>query len=318
MYTQLFLLFALVFTGYFLAKVRFLNEEVTLGINKMILYFAFPCLIALRLGTMELSAGLFGDFVIVTVLGAASFVLFTLIAHEYYRLRGIKDKVSAPALLCSCMPNNGFIGYPVALVFMGNKGLLLMIAHGAIVFNVYVFTYAINFIRSSNQSEKLPMTKERLMTLFLQVLLNPNIIAIVIGMTIYALNFSLDNPAGDYLGMISSMASPLAMIYTGAILAGNKISDIFKDPFAWEGSLLKLIIIPAIFFALVLPLPISDAARAILILGVSFPSAVIPVMLGQQEGADTRQASRIIFLSTFLSMATLPAVMFLIDYFLKI
>ena len=113
-------------------------------------------------------------------------VIFTLIAHGYYRLRGIRDKVSAPALLCSCMPNNGFIGYPVALVFMGNKGLLLMIAHGAIVFNVYVFTYAINFIRSSNQSEKLPMTKERLMTLFLQVLLNPNIIAIVIGMTIYA------------------------------------------------------------------------------------------------------------------------------------
>ena len=118
--------------------------------------------------------------------------------------------------------------------------------------------------------------------------------------------------------MISEMAAPLAMIYTGAILANNKISAIFKDPVAWEGSFLKLILIPAIFFGLTLPLPISDVAKAILILGVSFPSAVIPVMLGQQEGVDTRQASRLLFLSTFLSMATLPVVMLLLQKFLEI
>jgi predicted permease len=284
----------------------------------MILYFAFPCLITLRLGTMKISSDLVFDFVIVAVLGAASFVIFTLIAHGYYRLRGIKDKVSAPALLCSCMPNNGFIGYPVALIFLGNTGLILMIAHGAVVFNVYVFTYAINYIRSSKNEEKIPMTKRRVLQLFVQVMTNPNIIAIIIGLLIFALGLSLDNPAGEYLSMISSMASPLAMIYTGAILAGNKISAIFKDPFAWEGSFLKLILIPAVFFGLILPLPISDVAKAILILGVSFPSAVIPVMLGQQEGVDTHQASRLLFLSTFLSMATLPVVMFLLQKFLEI
>jgi predicted permease len=62
------------------------------------------------------------------------------------------------------------------------------------------------------------MTWQRLLQLFMRVLLNPNIIAIIVGLTIYALGISLDNPAGEYLGMISNMASPLAMIYTGAIL----------------------------------------------------------------------------------------------------
>jgi hypothetical protein len=162
------------------------------------------------------------------------------------------------------------------------------------------------------------MTKERVWQLFVQVITNPNIIAIIIGLLIFALGLSLDNPVGDYLSMISEMAAPLAMIYTGAILANNKISAIFKDPVAWEGSFLKLILIPAIFFGLILPLPISDVAKAILILGVSFPSAVIPVMLGQQEGVDTRQASRLLFLSTFLSMATLPVVMFLLQKLLEI
>lgn len=316
MYTQLFLLFALIFTGYFLAKAGFLTETVTLGINKMIMYFAFPCLIAYRLGTMEVSAKLAEDFVVVTLTGAASFIIFTFIAHGYYKMRGIKDRVSAPTLLCSCMPNNGFIGYPVALVFLGDTGLILMIANGAIVFNVYVFTYAINYIRREQQAIRLPMTKGRVLTLFLQVLLNPNILAIIAGLLIFAFGVDLDNPVGTYLSMISDMASPLAMIYTGAILAGNKIRDIFKDKLVWEASFLKLVIIPAAFFLLIMWLPISDVAKAISILSVSFPSAVIPVMLGQQLGADTRQASRLIFLSTLLSMASLPAVMFLLEKFL--
>ena len=219
MYQQLFILFALIFTGYALAKAGILNEAVTLGINKMILFFAFPCLIAYKLGTMEVSVQMAKDFVIVNVLGAVSFVLFTIIAHLYYRVRGLTDKVSAPMMLCSCMPNNGFLGYPVTLVFLGNPGLILMIAHGAIVFNVYTYSYAITYLRNSALKDKPKLTKGRVLTMVLQVALNPNIIGIEVGLIIFAAGISLDNVAGDYLSMIADMASPLAMIYTGAMLA---------------------------------------------------------------------------------------------------
>ena len=313
MYQQLFILFALIFTGYALAKAGILNEAVTLGINKMILFFAFPCLIAYKLGTMEVSVQMAKDFVIVNVLGAVSFVLFTIIAHLYYRVRGLTDKVSAPMMLCSCMPNNGFLGYPVTLVFLGNPGLILMIAHGAIVFNVYTYSYAITYLRNSALKDKPKLTKGRVLTMVLQVALNPNIIGIEVGLIIFAAGISLDNVAGDYLSMIADMASPLAMIYTGAMLAKNKFLDMFKNKIVWEGVFLKLILIPAIFFALTYWLPISDLAKAILVLGVAFPSAATPVMLGQQNGLDTRQATQLLFMSTLLSMITLPVLMHILS-----
>lgn len=313
MYQQLFILFALIFTGYALAKAGILNEAVTLGINKMILFFAFPCLIAYKLGTMEVSVQMAKDFVIVNVLGAVSFVLFTIIAHLYYRVRGLTDKVSAPMMLCSCMPNNGFLGYPVTLVFLGNPGLILMIAHGAIVFNVYTYSYAITYLRNSALKDKPKLTKGRVLTIVLQVALNPNIIGIEVGLIIFAAGISLDNIAGDYLSMIADMASPLAMIYTGAMLAKNKFFDMFKNKIVWEGVFLKLILIPAIFFALTYWLPISDLAKAILVLGVAFPSAATPVMLGQQNGLDTRQATQLLFMSTLLSMITLPVLMHILS-----
>lgn len=318
MYQQLFILFALVFTGYALAKAGILTEPVTLGINKMIIFFAFPCLITYKLGIMEVSAQLAKDFIIVNVLGAASFVLFTVIAHLYYRARGLTDKISAPMMLCSCMPNNGFLGYPVTLVFLGTPGLILMIAHGAIVFNVYTYSYAITYLRNSALSYKPKLTKERALTIFLQVALNPNIIGIELGLIIFATGLSLDNIVGDYLSMIADMASPLAMIYTGAMLAANKFSEMLKNKIVWEGVFLKLILIPAIFFVLTMWLPISDMAKAILVLGVAFPSAATPIMLGQQNGLDTKQATQLLFLSTLFSMGTLPVLMRILSGFLSL
>lgn len=318
MYTQLLILFALIFTGYALAKIEILTEPVTLGINKMIVFFAFPCLIVYKLGTMQLDEALKEDFLMVFLLGGASYIIFTVIAHVYYRLRGLTDKVSAPMMLCTCLSNNGFIGYPVALAFLGDKGLILMVAHGALVFNLYVYTYAISYLRNSARDYKLPMTPGRLLTQVMSIVLNPNIIAVALGMLIFATGFSLDNVVGDYLSIISDMASPLAMIYVGAMLAGSKFTDMFKDKLIWEATFVKLILIPALFFLMVLWLPIGDMAKAILILGVSFPSAAIPIMLGQQLGQDTRQAGQLLFLSTLLSMGTLPVVMELLTRLLSL
>ncbi len=319
MYTQLALLFALIFTGMVLAKIGFLNDTVTLGINKMIVYFAFPCLITYKLGTMTMTPSLLRDFVVVMVLATVSFVIFTVIVRGYFKIRGLTDKMSAPAMLCTTIPNNGFIGYPVALVFLGTNGLLLMIAHGAIAFNLYVYTYAISYLRKSKKDAyQPPMTAGRVMGLVVKLLINPNIIAVVLGLLIFALGISLDNIVGNYLSMIGDMASPLVMIYIGAMIADTDFVATLKTPLLWEASFVKLIILPAAFFLLTYWLPISDISKAILVLGTAFPAAAIPIMLGQQLDLDTDQAGKVFFLSTLLSMATLPAVMHILSTVLNL
>ena len=45
MYAKYFVLFAILFTGYFLRKIGFLDDAMNHGLNKFIVYFAYPCMI---------------------------------------------------------------------------------------------------------------------------------------------------------------------------------------------------------------------------------------------------------------------------------
>lgn len=308
MVTQLIMLFALLFTGFGLYRVGIFNKTVDLGINKMVVFFAFPCMIMYKIGTMEMDPVFVRDFALVTVLGLASFFLYTGIAFAYFRMRGITARVSRPARLSAVVPNNGFIGYPVALVFLGQPGLLLMIAHGAIVLNVYAFSFGINYLRREKE-ERVPFTAGKLLTLVLQLVTNPVIISILAGLAILFFGISLDNVAGEYLSAISDMASPLAMIYVGAVIGEGEILKSFRDSTLWEISGLKLIVMPLVTALICMWLPLSTLVKAVLILGASFPCAAIPVMLGQQEGLDYEQAGSALLLSTILSVGTIPVVM---------
>ena len=53
MYANYLVLFAILFTGYFLRKIRFLDDAMNHGLNKFIVYFAYPCMIVHNLGTLE-------------------------------------------------------------------------------------------------------------------------------------------------------------------------------------------------------------------------------------------------------------------------
>ncbi|MFR9143981.1 MAG: hypothetical protein ACLVJQ_04425, partial [Lentihominibacter sp.] len=53
-------------------------------------------------------------------------------------------------------------------------------------------------------------------------------------------------------------------------------------------------------------LPISSLMKSIIVLGSCFPVAATVAMLAEQEGQDPGPASKTLFLSTVLSIVTVP------------
>ena len=53
MYGKYFVLFAILFTGWFLRKINFIDEKMDHSINKLIVYFAYPCLIVHNIGSLD-------------------------------------------------------------------------------------------------------------------------------------------------------------------------------------------------------------------------------------------------------------------------
>ena len=321
MYGQFFVLFALVFTGYFLRKVQVINEGMAGGLHSFISYFAFPCLLVYKIGTLDMSSGLATQLLIMTLLSCGLFVLYVICARLITKFLKYPHRVAAVAELSMTAPNNGFMGFPIALLFFGQEGLFLIMGHN-IALNLYAFTYGLYALRrkpkkgSEGKSgetlvrktwrERFQETRIKVWTVTIRLILNPNILAMVAGFIICFGNISLNNPVGVYLEYMANIATPMAMMFIGATLAGTNFLDLFRNRIVWESAVAKLLLIPAVSMLAVFFLPIDPIMKGILVIASALPTAAVISVIVQQEGRDAIMASKIIFFTTVMSMGTIP------------
>lgn len=304
MYAKYLVLFAILFTGYFLRRIGFLDEAMNHGLNKFIVYFAYPCLIVHNLGTLDMNHQLMLEFLLMLVLTLVCFFLYGGWMYLYCKFRKVPRDVSNIVEMSSLSPNNGFMGFPITLIFFGEKGFLFMLAHNAAM-NFFIFTYGIHIIRRNKDAVR-KRTPRLILRSFLKVLFNPNVVALIIGFLISVLRLPLPEPVDEYLLYIGNVSTPMAMVFIGSTLAGCNLLEIMRDRIVIEGTLNKLVILPLMTYLLVILLPIDPLIKAILILGCCFPAAATISMLAEQEKENEEMASKILFLSTLLSIITIP------------
>ena len=198
MYGRYFVLFAILFTGWFLRKINFIDDKMDHSINKLVVYFAYPCLIVHNIGQLDLTADVLADFGLTFVLSLVAFYLYGFFCKGYARLRKYPKNVSGIAEFAMSMPNNGFMGFPVALIFFGDSGLLLMLAHNAAM-NFFIFTYGVKLLRDMKTDDHPPMTLKRFITAVVKLLLNPNILALFIGFAFSMLGNGVPGVLDEYL-----------------------------------------------------------------------------------------------------------------------
>lgn len=303
MYQQFFLLFAIIFTGYILRKIDFIGEEMDDGLNRFICYFAFPCLLVQKIGNLEMD-GLTREFMTMFFWSLVMFALYGLLSYLYAKVRRFPPRAANVAELSMAAPNNGFMGIPMSFIFFGEKGLFLMMAHN-VVLNIYFFTYSLATLRRNNENKE-KMSLKRAVKTVRDVLLNPNIVAIIIGFIIAYSGVPLDNLAGEYMNAMGDIATPMAMIYIGSTLAAGNFLDMFRNHIVWESSMNKLIIFPLITLGISYFLPVSPLIKGTLVLGSCFPAGATISMLAQQEKQNAELSSKILFFTTMISMVTIP------------
>ena len=305
MYAKYLVLFAILFTGWLLRKINFIDDRMNHSMNKLIVYFAYPCLIVHNIGSLEMSEGLFANFLIAFALSLGLFYIYGGVCYGYARLRKFPREKSHIAEFAMAAPNNGFMGFPITLIFFGETGLLMMLAHNAAM-NFFLFTYGMKTVRRNfDQARK--ATPKRFFKAALKLLLNPNILALIAGFLISVLGGAIPEAVDEYLLYIGNISTPMAMIFIGSTLAGYRFVDIVKDKMTIEASLMKLVWIPALTVAILYFLPVAAIIKCAVVLGGCFPTAAMVSMLAEQEGQDAGVASKILFLSTLASIITIPA-----------
>ena len=307
MYARYFVLFAMLFTGWFLRKINFIDDRMNHSINKLVVYFAYPCMIVHNIGSLEMNRTVIAQFLITFVMSLVLFYIYGAVSWLYAKARKYPRDISNVAEFAMSMPNDGFMGFPVALIFFGETGLLLMLAHNAAM-NFFTFTYGIRLMRRNQDGRRggdiNPFS--RFLRAALKFLLNPNILATMIGFAVGLLGTGLPQAVDDYLLYLGGVSTPMAMIFIGSNLTNYNLLETVRDLRVLDCALVKLLWLPALTFGLVYFLPVAGIIKCCVVLGIAFPTAATVSMLAEQEGQSVGMASRVLFISTIASIVTVP------------
>ncbi|MGI6189627.1 MAG: AEC family transporter, partial [Caldicoprobacteraceae bacterium] len=116
-------------------------------------------------------------------------------------------------------------------------------------------------------------------------------------------------PLYNAASMVGSMTSPLSMLIVGALLANLPFKEMFRGFPVYLGSFVRLIAMPLLFYLILKPFSIPADILNISVILTAMPAAVNTVIFAEKYGGDSELASRIVGISTVLSVMTIPLIM---------
>ncbi len=238
--------------------------------------------------------GLMWAFVLAAISFAAAIPLATVMVPK-------KSRYSVIQRFSIIYSNCGFMGIPLIMNIYGKSGVLYLTAY-ITLFNLLVWTHG--YIMMKGQRDFSTLVK---------ALLSPSVIATVLGFVFYITNIRLPQIPYKAMDYISSMNTPLAMLIAGATVAQTNVLKAFKGIEIYRVCVGKLIIVPAVTFALVWLTPAPDVVKMVVTIAAGCPVATTGTMFAITMDRHPQKCSEFFAVTTVLSGLTLPLVTMVCD-----
>lgn len=189
--------------------------------------------------------------------------------------------------------NTGFMGIPLVQGIVGDTGVIYA-SFGVVVFNVLCWTYGYSMMSGG--------AKLNLKTL----LLNPGIVGLAFGLPIYFFHLQLPEVIAEPLGYLADLNTPLAMLVVGTYIAKADLHSFASDMSVYKVSFLRLIAAPALYLLILAFLRPEKALFTTTVIQAATPVAANTVLFAVQYKRDSELASKLVAVSTALSVLTIP------------
>ena len=291
-------MFIIMAIGFLLGKAKIITEEGNKVLSGISLFLVSPLLSFIsyqREYSSAVAKGLILTLVITVILYAVQIAVVFLIVPK-------KRKGSDIERMSLIFSNCGYIGIPLVQSIFGNDGIIFLTMNIA-VFYILTWTLGVSI-----------MTGKVSFRQTLKNLCTPAIIAVVLGILFFVLRIDLPDIIHEPLESVGNMNTPLAMLIAGSTLAGTGILKCLGNIRIYFLTLLRLVVLPLscvlVLFAL-RGLFEEPTVITIVLIAMACPSAVITTMFAHRFGKDSVYASEIFAMTTLLSAASVPLIMWI-------
>lgn len=300
---EIFSMFLMIAVGYIIVKTGKFQPSDSKVLSSLIVYIFSPCVV-LDSFQIELTQDKLKGLALAFVVSAVVHIVMivgTKVLNVVFHFNGIEK---ASIIYTNC----GYLIIPLVGAVLGKEWVFYTTAF-ILVQTILIWTHGNSLI--SGKAEKG----------YMEILLNPNIIAMVAGLVLFVLEIRLPDVIGSCVGSFGNMVSPASMLVIGMVIGNVDLGWVFTQKRPYLICFIRLVFYPLIAvvtFGVLGRLGIHADAKYILmvvLLATAAPAAAMVTQLAQIHEKDVKYASVINVMSVIFCIITMPIMVMVYELF---
>lgn len=294
--SNVLMLYLLIAAGFACDRVGMITRRGAKQMTDLLLIVVTPCVIISAFQIKFSREYAFGFLISISI---AVVMQVTGILASRFPFRGYPAEQKSIMRYATIYSNCGFMSIPLTTALLQSAGLdsvgVFFGSSFIAVSNIFMWTQGIYLITGDKGTISLK-----------KAFLSPGIIGIIAALPLFLLSVKLPGTINGAVTHIKNLNTPLAMIIIGIYISRTNLLDAFKDKRIYSVAALRLLLVPAVVFAL-LSLFVRDRAIFIACLvPSSAPVAGATTLFATKFGGDAELASKLMAVTTLFSIITMP------------
>ena len=289
-------LFAIVIVGYVAGKLGYLGGDFDRQLSRLVINLTCPALILSSAMTGELPDR---NYILpLLLISAITYIVLTGVAFLLPRILTNKREDEGAIGFALMFGNVGFMGYPVVASIFGHEAVFY-----AAVLNVVntfaVFTIGTILITGKGEVEERRIEKK---ILYSTPMLSAYLTMLIVALRIDNIPEFISQP----LTMIGNITVPAALLIIGSSMSNLSLRSLLGNSTVYATTAFRLAILPIAIYYLCTALGFSSFVVNINTVVIAMPVATYGTILCLKYGKDTTMITEVTFITTLISMLSIP------------
>ena len=314
------ILFVMMTPGIILKKCKMVTDEFGKGLSNLVLYIAQPALIVYAYISCKASfVDIWYNVLTVFLISVIAHAIFSVISLLLFK--GAEDGMRRMLRFATIFSNAAFMGIPLIQTILGSEAAIYASIYN-ITFNFFLWTLGVFICTSGKDVNQNGIddyhdikAERRKNVSIIKVLIHPvtlasviGFILLVFGVNIFAYDFWIID---DCLFSLKNLVAPLSMVVIGLRIVDVDFKGFLTDKYMYLSLFLRHLFLPALVILFIKGLALigMNITNEVLMTGVlmaAAPAATSATMFAEKYGCDAKYVSRLVTVSTILSIATMP------------
>ena len=294
------MLVALMFIGYFCFKLKITGPEFNKNVSSVMMNVFLCATILNSVINVEPTMSNGEIFYIVVLFLFAMVVAWALGFLTAKVLRVPKENQGVILCLVTYM-NTAFVGFPIVETVYGAEAVFYASLSG-IPFNIMLYSLGTISLCGGTSGVKIPVRE----------MITAPLVVTLLGAVIFMFRIPFPKVVEDTVDMLAGGTIPMSMLIIGTSLGAIPIKDALSDWRIYVVSFIRLIVSPIVIYFLLSLFVTNEVIVGIITIEAATPAAMVLTVLCIQHDRDDSMASKGIFISTVLSMVTIPFIIWLL------